>query len=189
MVQELGAHDLVLGVPLLVRLQGLEEALQHRPFLAGKGTELPQGVLVVLVVVQGRPLGEQLLHGPPARLHGAAHAAQQKGPEEAGLGPLGQQPAELLGQVVGILQEGRQGDGVLVPLAVQTHFHRLEEGLAGFGVDGRLQVLAGAQDDVPDEGVRLLHEAREHPPDARLVRRAKVVEAAPWHHDVRIGQP
>ncbi len=74
--------------------------------------------------------------------------------------------------MIGIFEEGRQGDGVLVALAMQSDLDRLQEGFARFRIDSGFQVLAGPQHDMPDEGIGLLEEAWEETPDPRAVRRA-----------------
>lgn len=53
---------------------------------------------------------------------------------------------------------------------MQANVDRLQEGLAGLGIGRGFQVLAGAQDDVPDEWIRPFDEAGEDAADSGPVR-------------------
>ena len=192
--------DRHLRVALPVCLKGRDEALQQGAFVQGERFRRCGGGLRVVGAVVGRlvfflrwldggPVAQHARRGDHAGLDRAADPAQEQGAQEAGAAQaLAQLGAELLRRVVGALQVERQADGLVVPFAQELHGDGLEQRLARFGVDLRLQLRPGAADDAPDEGVVVGDQAREEAAEPGTVGRAEARERFPAGNGFRIVQ-
>ena len=175
LVDERPPDDGVLGILPAVGLQRAQQPLQHFALPLGQRGGTVLQLPVVLRLIEPPPTVQDLLHGPPPRLHGAAHAAQQQGAEEPRVAPRREQLAEGLGRLVRLLQERRKADGVGIGFTVQLHADRREVRLAGLRVGRGFEILARPPHDGAEVRVVALDQTVEPAIDALPVGRTEIV--------------